>query len=58
MGKDAERKAIFDYGDDQAEEDPRSLSMHASVPTWCDDACCCEPEPRWQQVEEQRHAEA
>ncbi len=32
----------------------RPLGMHADVPTWCD-CCSCEPEPRWQAVEEPRH---
>ncbi len=30
---------------------PRRKRMHEDVPTWVD-TCCCEPEPRWQAVDE------
>ncbi len=31
-------------------------SMHEDVPVWCD-CCSCEPEPRWQQVEDEMERE-
>jgi hypothetical protein len=32
----------------------RRPSMHEDVPLWDDTPCCCEPEPRWQAVEDER----
>ncbi len=37
-----------------ARQNPPVRTIHDDV-TWCDDAiCCCEAEPRWQQVGRER----
>jgi len=28
--------------------------MHEDVPMWDDTPCCCEPEPRWQAVQDEK----
>jgi hypothetical protein len=45
-------------GTDHARQQGNTKSQHADVPIWCDDPCCCEPEPRWQQLAAQQQREA
>jgi len=37
---------------DEAREQARRPGLHDDVESW-DDTCSCEPEPRWQAVEEE-----
>jgi hypothetical protein len=37
---------------------PEQQNMHDACPIWQDTPCCCEPEPRWQAVEDERERDA
>jgi len=39
-------------------EHPRIRTIHDGTTSCADDACCCEPEPRWQQVRDEMERES